>query len=234
MSIVNNIHRGNHNGGEVVRSSALRDFGASSASGDFGVARPAAKSQPAVKSQRFAKSQPAAKSQRFAQHLLHIILDTVLIVVAAFALAVAGAAIYMVATGGQSSIFGYSFEVVTSGSMTPVISTGDLIVVKEEPTYAQGDVVTYKDASGNLITHRIVGVGDDGRYVTKGDANNVADRVAVSKSDIVGELVFVVPGGQAIVNFARQPIVVGALAFVLVLLVLMPLFAGWRSARRRL
>jgi signal peptidase len=168
-------------------------------------------------------AQTPNKSQSASRRLLNIVVNAVLIAIAAFAIAVTAAAIYVVASGGQSTIFGYSFEVVASGSMDPTISIGDLIVVKEESAYTQGEVVTYRDFEGNLITHRIIGVADDGQFITKGDANNVADNATVAPSQIVGELVLDIPGGEAIVDFARQPIVLGVLVFVLALLILAPL-----------
>jgi signal peptidase len=167
-------------------------------------------------------AQPSGGPKNALHRVLRVVLDAVLILIVVFALAVVGAAIYVAASGGQSTIFGYSFEVVASGSMSPTISTGDLIVVKEESTYAQGDVVTYRDSSGSLITHRIIGATDNGQFITKGDANNTQDKEAVSQSQIVGELMLVIPGGEAVVNFARQPIVLGVLVFALALLVLMP------------
>jgi signal peptidase len=168
-------------------------------------------------------AQPSGSPKSVLHRVLRVVLDAVLILIVVFVLAVVGAAIYVAASGGQSTIFGYSFEVVASGSMSPTISTGDLIVVREESTYAQGDVVTYRDSSGSLITHRIVGATDDGQFITKGDANNVADNATVAPSQIVGELVLDIPGGEAIVDFARQPIVLGVFVFALVLLILAPL-----------
>jgi signal peptidase len=168
-------------------------------------------------------AQPSGSPKSVLHRVLRVVLDAVLILIVVFVLAVVGAAIYVAASGGQSTIFGYSFEVVASGSMSPTISTGDLIVVREESTYAQGDVVTYRDSSGSLITHRIVGATDDGQFTTKGDANNVADNATVAPSQIVGELVLDIPGGEAIVDFARQPIVLGVFVFALVLLILAPL-----------
>lgn len=70
----------------------------------------------------------------------------------------------------------YRVLIVRSGSMTPVFYTGDLIVIGHydpEATLSPGTIITFK-VKGRIVTHRIVAVADDG-YVTKGDANNVAD-----------------------------------------------------------
>lgn len=88
-------------------------------------------------------------------------------------------------------IFGIKPAIVLSGSMEPVIHTGDLIFIHEtEPSVLQeGDVICYL-SSGKAVTHRIMDItaGEDGlpRYVTQGDANNTADRLAVSTGQIEG------------------------------------------------
>jgi signal peptidase len=151
-----------------------------------------------------------------------VVVDAVLVALACVAVLLAAGSIYMISTNGAGGIFGYSVEVVASGSMAPTIATGDLIVVKEQSSYKVGDVVTFRDSSGNLVTHRIIAEGDDGAFTTKGDANNVADRSSVNTSDIVGSLVFVVPGGEVFVSFAQQPAVIGTLVFILVLLIFFP------------
>lgn len=88
-------------------------------------------------------------------------------------------------------VFGIKPAMVLSGSMEPAIQVGDLIFIHETDTsqLKEGDVICYL-TSGKAITHRIVGVtsGEDGqiRYVTRGDANNTEDRLAVSADQIEG------------------------------------------------
>lgn len=88
-------------------------------------------------------------------------------------------------------VFGIKPVIVLSGSMEPEIMTGDLIFLHNVDTedLKEGDVVCYL-TSGKSVTHRIMQVttGDDGqpRYITQGDANNVADRLAVSADQIQG------------------------------------------------
>ena len=52
------------------------------------------------------------------------------------------------------SVFGLSYLVVTSGSMSPAVQTGEIIVIKSEDNYNIGDVVTFRDKS-SFVTHRI-------------------------------------------------------------------------------
>lgn len=88
-------------------------------------------------------------------------------------------------------VFGIKPVIVLSGSMEPEIMTGDLIFLHpaDPAKLKEGDVVCYL-ISGKSVTHRIIQTttGEDGglRFVTQGDANNVADRLAVSADQIQG------------------------------------------------
>lgn len=87
--------------------------------------------------------------------------------------------------GTQPSLFGYSVYRVSSGSMEPELSVGDIILAKavgDPMTLKVGDVVTYKgsgELSGKLITHKIIVAPqeEDGEIMlqTKGIANEIAD-----------------------------------------------------------
>ena len=86
---------------------------------------------------------------------------------------------------------------VTSGSMSPQIPTGSLLLIR--PTsfenIQEGDVVTYRLADGQtLVTHRVV-EKDAGRgnLTTKGDANETVDLVKVPASRVEGKVVLSVP-----------------------------------------
>ena len=91
----------------------------------------------------------------------------------------------------------YIFQ-VASNSMYPEYKSGDIIVVKKEPTNTLkvGDDVTYRgtksDVSGLIITHRIVSSridGNDYYFTTKGIANEVEDP-EISGNDIYGKVVY--------------------------------------------
>ena len=84
---------------------------------------------------------------------------------------------------------GWSSVAVTSGSMEPLIGTGDLVltVPSGDDPIEPGSVVVFDDpASDGLITHRIVRQEDDGRYITRGDANARADSTPVPTESING------------------------------------------------
>lgn len=106
---------------------------------------------------------------------------------------------------------GYEVRIVQSGSMEPAISTGSVVVIREQASYAVGDVVTFgADTLGSVpTTHRIIAdVVTDGTlaFVTQGDANAEADPRPVAITDIRGAVLFSVPVLGYIIDFARQPL----------------------------
>ena len=86
------------------------------------------------------------------------------------------------------SVFGYKFLVDLTESMEPSIGPGDLVIIKELDKYKIGDVVTYRDKSDSLITHRIIEIKDN-RYYFKGDKNNAKDSDGVTLNKIEGKYV---------------------------------------------
>ena len=84
------------------------------------------------------------------------------------------------------NILGYTYFVVASGSMSGTIEVNDIIFVKLTDKVNVNDVVTFKSREGAIITHRLISV-DDSRYVTKGDANNVADE-PIDQDQIIGKV----------------------------------------------
>jgi signal peptidase I len=57
-----------------------------------------------------------------------------------------------------------------------------------------GTIVVYEDPTqGDLVTHRIVGVNEDGSYTTRGDANGVTDALPVPPANVKGVGKWVVP-----------------------------------------
>ena len=103
---------------------------------------------------------------------------------------------------------------VMSGSMEPEIRTGSFVFVrelrrvpgaqseKEEGRTAEqvgktgerekiriGDIVAYS-RNGMMVLHRVTEIRGDGRYVTKGDANEAPDAGTVGDGDIFGKYLF--------------------------------------------
>lgn len=69
--------------------------------------------------------------------------------------------------------FGYGAAVVLSGSMEPVYSAGDLLIVKKADQLKRGDIVVYQ-MRRKLVVHRIIDIRGD-LVITQGDANNAPD-----------------------------------------------------------
>ena len=87
--------------------------------------------------------------------------------------------------------FGIQALTVSSNSMMPVFQKGDLIIIKEEKEYKVGDIVTFKDSSGNLVTHRIIEKCENAFY-TKGDNNNTKDEEKINNFQIIGKVVYLI------------------------------------------
>lgn len=91
------------------------------------------------------------------------------------------------------SFAGYSVLKVSTGSMRDTIYEGDFVLIKKTDDYAVDDIITFISANdGFITTHRIIGIDkDSGEYVTRGDANNAADRFGVKEDAIFGEVVLI-------------------------------------------
>jgi signal peptidase len=89
---------------------------------------------------------------------------------------------------------------VLSGSMTPGIPVGSIVVVRpvDPAALRVGDVATYQAVPGKAVyvTHRVVGIDRSGArttYTFKGDANRGADVTPVVAGQIRGQMWFHVP-----------------------------------------
>ncbi|MGY0692506.1 signal peptidase I SipW [Virgibacillus sp. FSP13] len=141
------------------------------------------------------------------------------------------------ASGGEVNLFGYQLKAVLSGSMEPEIKTGSIIAIKTTDDvidFHKNDVITFRTDEGILVTHRIVGMSEDGeKYITKGDANDGADMEPVSPENIVGTYNgFTVPYVGYVMNAANSK--EGAALFLIlpgVLLVCYSVITIWQALR---
>lgn len=148
---------------------------------------------------------------------------------ASFVLVVLLSAALPMAVGGTSMV-------VRSGSMTPAIRTGDVVVVRPmSPTEAEiGDIVTFKDpaGSGRLLVHRVRAIshsGDEVEVITKGDANTTQERWKVAADGTIGTVAYRVPALGFAVGWIGSP--AGKIGLVIVpalLLAAMLLMRIWR------
>lgn len=89
---------------------------------------------------------------------------------------------------------------LTSGaSMRPLLRTHKdmVVIVKPQHPLKVGDVPLYKKKGVNkLILHRIIGIREDGVYITRGD--NTYHKEYVPQSDVVGVMSSIYRGGKYI------------------------------------
>lgn len=94
-------------------------------------------------------------------------------------------------------ICGWGTAIVQTGSMEPAVPTGSLILIHRTEQYDRGEIITYIDR-GIAVTHRVTQVSGT-MLTTKGDANNTQDK-PFEKAQVLGEVVFIVPHGRAILQ----------------------------------
>jgi len=125
-----------------------------------------------------------------------------------------------VATGAVAWHDGYRLYAVKTGSMTPGLPVGSLLIdAPAAPPFHRGDVVTVErpyDASNPVVTHRVFSVGAAGNIRTKGDANPEPDVFVAKRADVIGEVVGHIPnGGYALVYLSQWTGVLSLMTVVL-------------------
>lgn len=130
------------------------------------------------------------------------------------------AALLFLAVGPR--ILGYQTSTMLTGSMSPVINPGDVVVSVPVPVSGvrAGDVITYRIPveDQRVETHRVTKVftAPDGSTAvrTKGDANrNVDPWEASLNGETVHKHVFTVPVLGHVIRALRQPEVLDALTY---------------------
>ena len=94
----------------------------------------------------------------------------------------------------------------SSNSMSPAIDTGSVTVVKKFDNYRVGDPIAYysqTDGKEEIVTHRVTDIGGN-VYLTKGDANQLADREIVRPRLVIGKVVSIIPYLGYLISFAKS------------------------------
>lgn len=97
-----------------------------------------------------------------------------------------------------SGYFRFYTVAIASGSMTPNIKKGDVVIVDQKFSFndlKEGQVIAYRK-SNIIVVHRIVKkvkFGDSYLYYTKGDANNNMDDFVIEEDMIVGAVDYKIP-----------------------------------------
>ena len=122
---------------------------------------------------------------------------------------------------------GFGMAEVLTDSMTDPnhpetsIYRGDVIIVVPQDEYEVGDVIAFQ-SENIVVTHRIIGINEDGEFITKGDTpENTPDTDPLKKEYIFGKVVKVIPNMSGVIRFIKTPgvsmviLLVAALLFVL-------------------
>jgi signal peptidase I len=140
------------------------------------------------------------------------------------------------------AFLGWSPTLVTSGSMSPLVTPGDVVMVRQVSPreLTPNTVVLFVRGGGERILHRIVEQMPDGTFRTQGDANQVPDSEFLHASQVRGAAVLAVPwvGRPSLWLQQRRYVLLGAGAVgLLVVLGLAPrsfdpAYDPWSSGRR--
>lgn len=150
---------------------------------------------------------------------------------------IAVAAFLFLAVGPR--VFGYQTSTMLTGSMSPLINPGDVVVSVPTPVTGlkTGDIITYgiPVQDQRIETHRVVEIIRNANGTTavrtKGDANNGADPwTATLQGNTVGVHAATVPYLGTAIRTLRDPIVMNALMYgAPAVLVMMLLASIWRN-----
>lgn len=94
-------------------------------------------------------------------------------------------------------VFSYKPKVIMTGSMEPLISPGDIVIVHkiEGKEAREGDIIMFPHGDMK-VTHRIVAVNDEGgqtTFTTRGDANPSPDSETVLADNVQGKVIKIIP-----------------------------------------
>ena len=135
-------------------------------------------------------------------------------------------------------VLGYQTSTMLTGSMSPLINPGDVVVTQPVPVtdIKVGDIITYHIPveDRRVETHRVTAITakPDGTFVvqTKGDANNGADPwLATFSTPTVDKHVLTVPHVGEVIRAVRQPLVLNAVMYGAPAVLVISMLAGiWR------
>jgi signal peptidase I len=137
------------------------------------------------------------------------------------ALSLLAAALLLLVCLGALLASGHRVLVVRSGSMSPAIEAGDIVVTTMVgPSEMEvGDVVTFRDPSRSqeLVTHRAMAIeraSPKVQFITKGDANTGTEQWDIDSDGKLGRLWFRIPNAGYALAWIGDPRVRAALLAV--------------------
>ncbi|HYA68888.1 MAG TPA: signal peptidase I [Acidimicrobiales bacterium] len=153
---------------------------------------------------------------------------------------VPGIALVLFLTVVAGGIFGYRVLAIKSGSMTPTLHVGDLVVSRQiRPTSAKlGEIISFRDPylDEQLVTHRVIAttiVGGSVHFVTKGDANSASEHWSIPVNGTIGGELIRIPAVGLWIAPLWSP-VVWIVALVLVVLRMAIVLLRWIWTEDRL
>ncbi|MDQ6642048.1 MAG: hypothetical protein M3Y66_06085, partial [Actinomycetota bacterium] len=114
-----------------------------------------------------------------------------------FARALIGMTATMVLWSVAPAALGWTPEVIMSGSMSPILGVGDVVVTRPVGSahISVGNIITVDDPDhpGRTRTHRVAGYASNGQLRLRGDANHRADSTLIDRRSVRGLGVLRVP-----------------------------------------
>src|SRR6185437_10678354 len=135
------------------------------------------------------------------KNLLSYFFKTIIII---FIFALMPIVLFLLISSRSSILFGLRTFTVLTGSMEPRIHVASMVIVAPAASYALGDIITFNRGS-ITVTHRIAGM-KNGAFITKGDANKIADPQLVSPKDIIGKDYVIIPVVGRFTEFLKTPL----------------------------
>lgn len=115
----------------------------------------------------------------------------------------------------------YPLVMVTGQSMEPTLHDGDLVLIEgvDIKDVQVGDIVVfYRPGSrSEIVIHRVVAkVEVDGQVAlkTQGDNSPTPDTDLVRQQDLLGRMIYRLPGAGNIIRFLRSPVGIAIIAIV--------------------
>jgi signal peptidase len=109
--------------------------------------------------------------------------------------------------------FGWRFDAVLTGSMSPTYPIGGMVVIAPvDPLEVRtGDVITYKPPFEHdfLITHRVIEIQRQDNsfgFQTKGDAVDSPDGYFIPAENVVGQVLLYIPYFGHFAKFVKTPV----------------------------
>lgn len=121
---------------------------------------------------------------------------------------------------------------VASGSMSPALETGDLVIIQGTPTNSIqiGDIIVFNSPSGTLTIHRVTRIQtlQNGtiQFKTKGDANPDEDLYWTLEENIHGQVLHRIP---YIGWITLDPAIPMTIVIILIIIIIL-----WPEKRRKL